>query len=305
MYDSIKLYLGNVGKIDESALVEYNQFVNQDTGELSSKGRLANLKIFTHNDRLIIDGSLSKYHYGSNLACLTRGETQKALESLGNALQIDIESAKVNRLDIAVNLILDEPPSNYYPYFGSLARYKRIITESNAVEYRTKRKSMILYDKIKECKQNKEPIPTLFQGRNVLRIEHRYKNRCYRITGSTLYAKSLYDEDFYMRISKEFHSVFQRIERIPMSKISSAAIESLNGRNIVDFMAKEYINSHGIESALSLIERAKNNDSIDRQRAWKLKAKIKEIAKLPDFIEPNQLTNEIDSKFDVAVSNFR
>ncbi len=307
MYDSIKLglELENVDSFEVSALTDYAQFANRDTGELNSKARLRNLKVRTYGNMLIIDGSLSKYHYGNNLACLTRGETQKALECIGNELQTDIEKAKVFRLDIALNLILDEAPCNYMPYFGSLARYKRFSIDKDNLYYATKERYFCFYDKLKECKQKKEPIPSIFVGRNVLRIENRYLKRLYKLTGSTVFAKDLYEEDFYVNCINEFRSKFQEIKRNPMSKITSQAIKNLNSKNIVDYMANEYLKEKGKDKALALIEYAQKNASFDRQRAWKLKKKIEAISTLPDFTEPNSLTNEIDKKFDLALSNFR
>ncbi len=305
MYDTIKLGLDNVDSFDVSALTEYVQFANRDTGELNSKARLRNLSVRTYGNRIIIEGSLAKYHFGNNLACLTRGETQKALESIGTELQTDIERAKVFRLDIALNLILDETPCNYMPYFGSLARYKRYSIDENNLYYSTKERNFCFYDKLKECKQKKEPIPSIFIGRNVLRIENRFLKRLYKLTGSTVFAKDLYNEGFYINCVNEFRSKYQEIKRIPMSKITSKAIESLNGKNIIEFMASEYLKGIGKDKALALIELAKKNASLDRQRAWKLKKKIEEISTLPDFTEPNSLTNEIDKKFDIALSNFR
>lgn len=91
--DEIPCFLGNVGE----------HYYN---GEPVITGSLNGLKITLNRYQMKIkDGSLCKWHLGNNFQTMGRGDTQRAIERLSDALHVQMSKATVTRLDIAQNFI--------------------------------------------------------------------------------------------------------------------------------------------------------------------------------------------------------
>ena len=178
MYDTVHLSLETSG-ISLQDLLNKLDWYNEPsqgfhTGNLSVKGSIQNnsagkLQIKfsdTFPQKLTVSGSLAKFHYGNNLEELTRAETQKAIEQISERLSVDMRQAKVYRLDIGANFIMDRPCNEYQSLLNESPRMTRstLSAKSNSLYFKNGRKTIILYDKVADCQRLKEPIPEVLQG---------------------------------------------------------------------------------------------------------------------------------------------
>ena len=102
---------------------------NKKTGYIV-RGTLNNYKVAINERGIIyLNGSLAKYRNGTNAnGELIRTEAAEAVQMMSDALHLDIAAtAKVARVDIAVNIPTQQPPATYFQYLGNKSRYKRIM----------------------------------------------------------------------------------------------------------------------------------------------------------------------------------
>ena len=94
----------------------------------------------------------------------------------------------------------------YYNHLGEMAYCKRVPvidgkTEGLYYYQNNKRGLSLFYNKVKEQKDKRQPIPELYKHQNVLRYEQRHKNNLSK-TFNVEYvtASMLYDESFYKTV---------------------------------------------------------------------------------------------------------
>ncbi|MEG1800526.1 MAG: phage/plasmid replication protein, partial [Oscillospiraceae bacterium] len=131
MYDNIDFRLGVEVAGGVNLLRETPHYFNVtgehyfDGGTVIS-GDLNGYKISVSERGVNIkDGSLCKYHLGDNFQTLGRGDTERAIERLSDTLHLPVSEAKVTRLDVAQNFIMNHPPMVYMNHLGELKYSKR------------------------------------------------------------------------------------------------------------------------------------------------------------------------------------
>jgi hypothetical protein len=98
-----------------------------------------------------LKGSLPKNYYGDNLHTLTRQDTQRAIEQLSDQLHIDINAARVTRLDVSTVIPTKRPPNDYYRHLGNKPYLERLQTHTDTLQYNNHQRQIIFYDKTKEA----------------------------------------------------------------------------------------------------------------------------------------------------------
>lgn len=248
MYDTVNFRLlrseaGGVDFLAETSCYLENVGEHNYNGELVITGSLKGLKISLNRYQMKIkDGSLCKWHLGNNFQTLGRGDTQRAIENLSDTLHIPMSKATVTRLDIAQNFITRHPPEVYLNHLGIL-KYATRLQEPNGVYYSKTGGRLCFYDKNREQKNNREPIPELYEGRNVLRYEQRYTNRiASQLKVCEVTGAKLYDEAFYIDILNRWKDTYKAIQKINDVSLNFQAMKS-----------KQQLYKMGV---LSLIEQA-------------------------------------------------
>ena len=164
-------------KIDFMA--EVGAKINVDikrSNEYRIVGSLQNMQIYIEPTFVLIQGSLPKYYYGSNLVSLPRTELSNAIDKLSTDLGLPLREAIITRIDIGMNVEVDNPPRSYFSYFGILKKFERNIRR-NSLYYEQKWCQLCFYDKVKEAKAHKDPLLTSeMLDKNILRYEIRYKH---------------------------------------------------------------------------------------------------------------------------------
>jgi replication protein CRI len=308
MYDTIKLWK-DCNKDDlESILTNPITSIKIQTGEYFTYGKLENLRVNERSTGISVNGSLAKFFYNNNLERLTRKDTEQAIEKLSDLLNLEMQSARVYRLDVGSNFIMGKPVSEYLSLLGGIRYFKRSeIADRETLMYSNSKRSMVFYDKIKEIKKHHEYIPDLFQNRNVLRYEIKYLKRLAQqfCKDRPLTASDLYNEDFYINVLDRFKDEYFKIHRYKKFKIKDA-INMKNSKELVNHLALLGLQSLGGEQiAFDMINDAKQRGELDKMQHKRLKDKVKELSSTEKYTEFNDAIFELDSKVRQAVSYYR
>lgn len=178
-------------------------------------GNVGNLKVSLNRFQVKVkDGSLCKWYLGSNFQTMGRQDTERAIEQLSDTLHLPMSKAVVTRIDVAQNFCTKHPPEVYFNHLG-LLKYATRLQEPNGVYYSQTGGRLAFYDKNREQKTKREPIPELYEGRNVLRYEQRYTKRIARqLNVSEVTGALLYDEAFYIDLLNRWRQNYKNIEKV-------------------------------------------------------------------------------------------
>ena len=324
MYDTINLYLETSGIQIEDLLIKLDWYnepkVGIRSGKLTVVGGIENQstenrnigKMYirfsdTYPQKLSVSGSLAKFHYGDNLQKLTRSETQKAIEKLSERLSVNLKPAKVQRLDLGANLIMNRPCSEYQSLLNEVPRMLRstVNSKSNSVYFKNSQRTIILYDKIEDCRWLKVEIPELFRGRNVLRYELRFmKNISVQFKGQTITAETLYSEPFYIEILNRWRESYFAISRNEGFKMKED-IDIHKPQDLLKHFAAIGIQQLGTGKVLDMLDNSRQSGKLTKMQVHRLKAKINEITSTPELVEPNDCIKELDKKVNREVLCYR
>lgn len=221
MIDSVDLRLSRYDAPETDFLGEtskYFQFLTEQQnslGEYKIFGTLGGLKVVASKESVYVGkGSLCKWALGDNFQTLDRLTTQRALECLADTLHLPIDRAAVTRLDVGQNFLLKYPVEVYFNHLGEFGRAKRL-PQPTGLYYQITTGQLVFYDKVKEQRQKRCAIPELYQGKNVLRYEIRYKHSVPKaFSSSEVTAASLYNERFYWDAVSRWCKAYEEIKKI-------------------------------------------------------------------------------------------
>ena len=276
-------------------LSDINENTNVQSGEITTYGKIKNLRVKVKGDFLSINGSLPKYLFGDNVQELTRKHTQEAIECLSDELHLPIDNSKLFRIDIASNFIMKEPLKKYYSALGSLARYQKI-PQRNGILFTLKSKTALeFYDKNKELVRTKQIIPEIFQGRNVLRYEIHLLKRLPNIFKQDVLANDLYNEKFYIKAVDIWKERYFMIKKNRVLTFNPEALPMLDTKTILNELALIGMEKvGGKDELLRMLELERHKFS--KMQFKRIKDKINSISELPELTEINDSIKELDSK---------
>lgn len=336
MIDTIRAYiLLHVLGLTEADIIsllidraEY-KFTNERGNTVIKGGKALPFNFEISGTKLWIYGSLCKYYHGDNLQTLTYRETCEAIVRLIEDTELPIHLFKVTRLDISINVLLNEPTSNYIKMFEEYNKYKKVNYyedyEECGVYYKQKKRKTVLYDKYlehtKNNKKNKkrrnntvniqreiEPVLDEYfeeNGKNVFRYEHRILKT----------VRENFDRDEFLFRDLMRRSVWNQmvrigyvhflklpwrntISRLPVNVKGTKELERILLRCGVEYMG-------GIHSVLKMIENGSKNKLYDNyQQPHRLKKKIEEIDCLTDIgvLANKELYLELREKITIGAS---
>lgn len=265
MYDNVKFWVSREHFKEFNNIHKhiYNteQIADIETGEVTYKGGLRNLKVSVKSAGLYIVGSWSKYLYGSNEYTLTREKTREFIETLSDTLQTDISNGRVFSLEFGANYELQHPFKTYTAYLGQLSRHKRTQTEQT-IYYKTNtknpRKELIFYNKGDELRtQGLNPVD---EDCNLLRYEMRLRHSLEtQLNKEVVRVADLADFDTYRRLQEIYLDNFLQIEKIGiMDDLDITTITTAKGAS--DYLFNCLLSVEGVqERLLAEIDRMKAN----------------------------------------------
>jgi flagellin-specific chaperone FliS len=269
-------------------------------------GMLDNLTVHVNDfDVTVGYGSLCKYYFGNNYCTLTCNDTKLAINKLSDALHLQFDNATVRRLDVGVTFIVDEPINNYINHLGALGRMKRIL-QSNSVYYESRKEIVHIYDKNREQQSHRNKVPELYQGKNVMRIEHRYTRALQKsLDVSSITGALLYNPQFYNLLLDNWHDRYSNIEKIGTMVMNFKEFKT--ARQLTRALASGYINSNDdLNDMLNQITEARMRGDLNSKQASELRSCIKKLCcSDSEIVAPCNTILELDDKVNDIVQQFK
>ena len=274
-------------------------------GEMVLTGYLDTLKISaSKNGVKVSDGSLCKWYLGNNFQTLTRKDTQRAIEKLSDTLHLPINKANVTRIDLAPNIIVKYEPDIYFSHLGDLNHYTRF-AQKGSLYYNNAKKQIILYDKVREQKAKGQPIPELYQNKNVLRYEMRFKSRLReQFKTDSLTADLLYNEAFYIAIIDRWYNEYKAINKLNDLTLNFEQMKTVKEFKTAGLLT--LIDQQGGELAmLQKINEAQKKGELTKKQAFDFRKEIKEACKMKFATIQSDVIKELDQKIYEAKRFYR
>ena len=300
MFDTLKLYVRQDSVRDVDLMAETPVYLEDTTAhekqdQIYYSGTLENLRIYVSERGVSINGSLAKYYLSDNMQTLRRQDTEQAIQKLSDDLHLPIKEAQVSRVDFADNFIMVYKPEVYYPYLGESHYFERF-TQPESLYYSNKSRTLLFYDKPAEAKSKGYKIPEVWTGKNVLRYEIRYRRRLNKqLKVPEVIAKTLYDEQFYIKLTDRYVSDFKSIHK--NAKISLDIESMATVKDFWDQMALMKIKEIGQAGAVDLVEELRAKDVFDKPEYYsRLKKQIRDKSKKFQASDSTPLIQELESK---------
>jgi hypothetical protein len=315
MHDTVKIWydssLGLPADFMETraCITDQHERISKETGLVKQSGKLRNLILKSGEQGLHISGSLAKFHFGSNAHVLTRHDAEEAVKELSDLLHLPVERAKVCRFDLAQNFIMQRPVSDYICRMTEARYFKRDdYSDRQSVLFKNSLNAIVLYDKLRQlehCRRHgeKEPIPELFQGRNVLRIENRFLRRLGRqFDRQSVTVADLYEPIFYKTALTKYRDGYFLIQKTR----KETALDMRNVKTYEQSLAFFGLqNIGGYEMARQIIQSAFQRGAIQKHTYYKLLKKTRALALLKNGRETGDIIHELDEKVMQAVACYR
>jgi hypothetical protein len=241
---------------------------------------------------------------------LGRGDTQRAVEKLSDALHLPIDKATVLRVDVAQNFIVSNPVEIYYHHLGELKFSKRSPLLGNGkaegLYYIRRLGVLVFYNKIAEQKGKGQPIPELYKDRNVLRYEQRYMKRLPKsFNVEHVTASLLYNENFYINLLDAWERDYFAIKKINDITLN---FEKMKGKkDLYTLGVLSLIEQAGGELAIiNQINEASRTGKITKKAAFDMKAAVKDACREKlGITASNECILELDKMIVEAVKFYR
>ena len=306
MYDKVKFFVDrsiigsqytNITNHLERAKVE----TDQTTGETRTKGTMNGLSIGVLGGGVFIEGSLPKYHYGSNIYPLDREGTKECIEMISDTLGINMSGADVVGIEFGTTFMMQYKVSAYLAKLGEMSRLQRYNFNADTLYYKGSGKVQprvyTFYDKLADCKAKHLPYPIDFEDKNLLRYEMRLKGRLAKQLGvPEVKASTLYDRQFYRELVKRYQDSYFSISKI--NELNPNAMKEI--KNVSDafniFVARLLSQTEQpqrqIDTFINEIKAAGVFE--DKKYYTRLKDKLNEIVTKDNITISNELIKELD-----------
>ena len=306
MYDKVKFFVDrsiigsqytNITNHLEKAKVE----TDQTTGETRTKGTMNGLSIGVFGGGVFVEGSLPKYHYGSNIYPLDREGTKECIEMISDTLGINMSGADVVGIEFGTTFMMQYKVSAYLAKLGQMPRLQRYNFNADTLYYKGSGKVQprvyTFYDKLADCKAKHLPYPTDFEDKNLLRYEMRFKGRlAYQLGVPEVKASTLYDRQFYRELVRRYQDSYFSISKI--NELNPNAMKEI--KNVSDafniFVARLLSQTEQPQSQIDTFINEIRAAGVfeDKKYYTRLKDKLNEIVTKDNITISNELIKELD-----------
>ena len=269
-------------------------------------GSLGNLKVSCNEYQIKVkDGSLCKWYLGDNLQTMGRKDTERAVEKLSDLLHLPMSKAQVTRIDVSQNFIMKHPPKVYLNHLGAMKNAARL-EEPNTLYYRKQDYGLCFYDKAREQKAKREPLPELYANKNVLRYEQRYTGRLAKHLGvPEVRASMLYDEAFYIDLLNRWRDDYKAIQKINDVQLNFECMRNKKDLNRMGVLSLvESVG--GLNAMMNQIAEAQQQGKLNRKQAFDLRQAVNDACAVKDgLVVENEAIAELNKKIVEAVRFYR
>ena len=305
MYDSVGLVVSAPGALETVPCYIDDVAEHYYNGVAVVTGHLGNLGVTVSADRVKVQHSLARWYLGNNGKSMTRRDVQHAVEALSDTLHLPMHTATVTRLDVATNLMMQHPVGVYLEHLGEMKGAKRLL-QPDALYYTTRGGCLTIYDKVKEQRARSEPVPEIFQGRSVLRMERRYTKRVQHQLGQEVTGASLYNEAFYTMAIDRWRDAYRSITKIRQITIDFTTMTGK--KQFYRLAALHLIESQGGQlEFLGKLSEAQKMGQLTSKQAYDLRQAVDEVCNCTTdgLTTATPLITELDRKVNEAVRYYR
>jgi hypothetical protein len=230
-----------------------------------------------------------------NFQTLNKSDVKQAIQKLSDALSLPMEQAKVFRIDVADNFVMQNDFKAYLQHLGTLNHYSRF-EQARGLYYSNSNKQIIFYDKVAETKAKGLDVPEMYLNRNILRYELRFKKRLTKtFSKNEIVASDLHQEQFFNNIVKTWFNTYKQINKVNDIKLNYDMVKTV--KEFQKQATLHYILERGGElKTLDEINQAKLLGQLTRKQAFDLKQQIKTLCKDKLLTGQSSLINELDAK---------
>lgn len=253
-----------------------------DTGEICGcYGNVGNLKLSVNEESMTLKNSLCKFKMGDNFKTMNRADLVEVVGELEDVLHLPISRADVTRMDIGTNFALKYPVEVYLRRLGLLRYFRRVpMVEVGGLYYKQSERELNLYDKRKEARNHKTPIPEAYHAANILRCEQRVIRHIPRYyKRNQMQFGDICRPDVYAEIVSRWEQEFNSIKIIPSIKFDVDMIENVSSMKNAGLLALIQMQG-GVMEFLALVDDWKSKGKITKQNAARMKQEIKRIVEV-------------------------
>jgi hypothetical protein len=235
-----------------------------------------------------------------------------------------LENAIVCSAEFGTSIITKEKPFEYLHLFGHVQRLARhIISEGcttklarrevskwtglETVTYtsRTGSHGFIGYDKTKEMKNDKQKIPPLYDGKNVLRLEYKIRSRrgIQAKFKNDLSAYDLFSETVYRRFQRLFLNKYKSIYKMGQS-VYFIKPAKMTPAKLVKLLAEIYRQNHAKEYQRHL-QHLIEERNLTKKNLELIRAKNNKMGNDIYLVDQNALIKELDALVNESCSELK
>ncbi|MCM1163396.1 MAG: hypothetical protein NC339_04025 [Muribaculaceae bacterium] len=315
MLDTVNFKLTRTEVEGVDFLNEITPYLNPDgvafhdyNGQQVVTGKTGNLSVSISPYQVKVkDGSLCKWLLGDNYQAMGRGDVQRAVEKLSDVLHLPFDRATITRLDVGLSIPVREPTANYFNHLGVLNYAKRLQQASGLYYYRhSQAERLCFYDKNREQRDNREEIPELYRGVNVLRYEQRFMARLPSLLGvAQVTGAMLYDEGFYITLLNRWREAYQAIRKVNTITLNFQAMKTKKDLQTMGVLGLVERLGGEVE-IINHINEAKKRGDLTPKQAFDLRQAIKQACNVRDGLTtPTEAITELDKKIAEAIRYYR
>ena len=304
MFDNVNFWINgcDISKGKTFEVLPYLSEITERQNEqgYSCTGKVKNYSVCVLYNGISMKGSLAKNHFGDNIHTLTRKDAQWAIEELSDRLHIDINLAKVTRLDISTVLYTKQPPADYYPYLGQKPYFERLQSTPDTLYYNNHQRQIVFYDKAKEAREKGVQIPEILQNANLLRYELRYTKRINKQLNNDVTAGKLYVRPFYDSLIENWYQELKSIHKLKKQSFMIDDITTLKAAK--DALFAHLLKQSGQSTIDDFLNELKAQKKFSNRADYtRLKTDLNKMLVVTEFHEKNELMQEIETQaFNIA-----
>jgi len=241
-------------------------------------------------------GSLTKLYFGDNVQNASFSQIKQALAQVESLVELSLNDAIIQRLDIGYTLSLSEEPSKYLKILGTPSGYKRHISgDYETCHFEKKEKNDLkFYDKNLESFSTKDYQKLYKEGNHRLRFELEIqKNVSKFLKLPCLTWGNLYEKGIYNQLTECWYNEFLTIPELLGVDLLNVDYSSL--KNFKNSLAQESIFRNG---GIHVFQNAAHKKNVDKHSRHNINGFLNQLE--PPKYQQSKYKSELDEKIWLA-----
>lgn len=253
--------------------------------------------------KLSFNGSLPKFYFGNNLRHLDWNDFKNAIQMLSDNLGVDMNEAKLTRVDFGMNIEVNYPVNEYISCLLAFPRLKTMRYDESVTFYTViNSRSFIFYDKLKEMKKGLRYTSTVdltyLRNKNILRYELQLKkNLKERFRLRKFKVKHLLRNSIQHKLVEYWHNGYKKVIKVPLGSDPEFLFKHHNG--IYKYLSYHGLERIGYERILNKISQLEFNQTNDKVKRSRMRKTVKDITiEARENALDKHLIDELDDKIE-------